>query len=57
MMLLALIGPTAARLEGQYNLWRSQVTTSIRKFAANMVTDFTDKLRAASGQGKSKFKI
>lgn len=56
VMLLALIGPIAAEswYSGQYNLWRSQVTTSIRKFAANMVTDFTDKLRTASGQGKSK---
>ncbi|ATN94117.1 head morphogenesis [Shigella phage vB_SflS-ISF001] len=55
VMLLALIGPTAAEnwYSGQYNLWRSQVTTSIRKFAANMVTDFTAKLRAAFGQGKS----
>lgn len=56
VMLLALIGPSAAEswYSPQYSLWRAQATTSMRKLAANIVTDFTDKLRTASGQGKDK---
>ena len=56
VMLLALIGATGSEswYGDQYALWQAQVVTALRKYSANMITDFTGKLREASGQGKSK---
>ena len=53
VMLLALIGANGSEpwYSPQYKLWESQAKTSIRKFAANAITDFTDRLRNAAANG------
>ncbi|QXV76486.1 minor capsid protein [Escherichia phage BrunoManser] len=53
VMLLVLIGANIGEswYAPQYDLWEAQTKTSLRKFAANMITDFTGKLRDAAANG------
>lgn len=53
IMLLALIGSNASEAWylPQYALWESQTKESMRKFAANIITDFTGRLRTAAANG------
>ena len=53
VLLLILIGANTSEewYMSQYNLWESQTKDSMRKLAANIITDFTGKLRAAAANG------
>lgn len=59
VMLLTIVGATGA--ESWYNpqlkLWQAQTANSLHKLLANIITDFTDKIRFASAYGHSKAKV
>lgn len=59
VMLLALIGSTGSEpwYQYQYKLWEAQTKTSIRKFAANVVTDFSGNLRNSAANGYDRERV
>ena len=59
VILLAVIGANMGEswYAPQYDLWEAQTKTSMRKFAANIITDFTGKLRDAAANGFDEERI